>query len=584
MKTDKTNAHKNMKNSITCLPNRQEGFKFILAAIIILITILVYIPAIRGGFIWDDDAFLTDNPLIKASDGLYYFWFSTKPPDYFPLVSTSLWIEWRLWGMNATGYHITNVLLHAISSVLVWLVLTRLKIPGAWLAGLIFAVHPVNVESVAWITERKNTLPMVFYLLTILSYLQFEVSSKQRWYFISLSMFLLALLGKTSVVMLPFVLLGLAWWQRGRVTREDLIRSIPFFALSLMLGLVTVWFQYKGVGEDIVRNDSFLSRLAISGWAVWFYLFKALIPYKLTFVYPRWEIDEYSILSYIPLFILLLLLSLFWLYRRTWGKSLLAGFGYFVVTLIPVLGFLNIYFMKYSFVADHWQYFSIIGIIALIVGVGSAYLSRLNKITPEIRVTCAVIVVAILSLLTWKQCFIYKDMETLRLDTIRKNPTTGMAHNNLGNVYEKQGRLDEAIKEYLIALKIKPDDAEIHNNLGVVYYEQSRVDDAIKEYLTALKIKPDYGDAHYNLALVYHGQGRLNEAIKEYMVALKIKPDDAEIHNNLGLAYAIQGHLDESIHEFQITLKLKPDHANASFNLGLAYKEKERRLEAESTE
>jgi hypothetical protein len=260
----------------------------LLAAALVAITFLAYLPAMRGGFIWNDDTFLTRNPLIKTPDGLRRLWFTTDPPDYFPLTSTSLWLEWRLWGMNPAGYHVVNVLLHAVSAVLLWRVLKRLNAPGAWLAGLIFAVHPVNVESVAWITERKNTLAMVLYMASLLAYLKFDEDGAPRTYALALGLFLLALLAKTSVIMLPAVLLLCAWWRRGGIERKDILRAIPFAALSGALALVTVWYQYhRAIAAEVVRTDGFLARTAGAGWAAWFYLYKALLPAKLCFVYPR---------------------------------------------------------------------------------------------------------------------------------------------------------------------------------------------------------------------------------------------------------------------------------------------------------
>ena len=404
------------------------------AGVIFLMTLAVYIPAMQAGFIWDDTLFLTENPLIKAEDGLYRFWFTTEPPDYFPLVSTSLWLEWRLWGMNPTGYHVVNIVWHAISAVLTWLVLRRLKIPGAWLAALLFAIHPVNVESVAWITERKNTQPMVFYLLTILLYLRFESDGRQRWYILSVLAFLLALLSKTSVVMLPFVLLGCAWWQRGRIAQKDLLRTVPFFVMAGVLGLVTVWYQSNAIGGDIIRSGGFLPRLAGAGWAVWFYLYKAIIPYKLNFIYPRWNIDASSISSYLPGLILIVCLGVFWWYRRSWGRAPLFALGYFVVTLFPVLGFFDINFMRFSLVTDHWQYTSIVGIIALVVG-SAVWLSK--RWQSQLRYLAAgvgVIVVCLFSLLTWTRCYAFKDLEALWRDTISKNPQAWLAHSNLGSL------------------------------------------------------------------------------------------------------------------------------------------------------
>jgi tetratricopeptide (TPR) repeat protein len=524
----------------------------------------------RAGFIWDDDLFLTENPLIKADGGVYRFWFTTEPPDYFPLVSTSMWLEWRLWGMNATGYHVVNIVLHAISSVLIWLVLRRLKIPGAWLAALVFAVHPVNVESVAWITERKNTQPMVFYLLTILLYLKFESDGRRRWYVFALLAFLLALLSKTSVVMLPFVVLGCAWWQRGSIERKDLIRSIPFFVLSAVLGLVTVWYQSNAIGGDTVRSDGFFSRLAGAGWAVWFYIYKAIIPYKLSFVYPRWEIDATSIVPYLPLAILLVCFALFWRYRNGWGRPFLFGLGYYVVTLFPVLGFFDINFMRFSLVTDHWQYTSIIGVIALVVGlavwVWGSWSIQLRRVTTA----GALPLVGVLSALTWIQCHAYRDVETLWCDTISKNPKAWIAHSNLGSILAAQGKFDEAINHCSMALQINPGHAWIHGALGVALAGKGRLDEAIDHFSQAAKLKPDFAKAYNDLGLALKRQGRLEKAAGQFYHAVRINPEYAEAHLNLGMLLAGQGKIEEALHHFSEAARIAPESADVHYNVGLA--------------
>ncbi len=328
------------------------------AAIIILLTILAYLPVMRGGFFWDDSTLITENPMVKAPDGLYRFWFTTEALDYYPLTWSLLRLEWRVWGNSAPDYHMVNVLLHAANAVLVWLMLRRLRIPGAWLAALIFAVHPVNVATAGWISEQKNTVSMLFYAAAILLYLEFDDGRHWCWYGLSLAAFVLALLSKSAVVMLPVVLLGCIWWRRGRVERRDIVYSLPFFALALVAGVSAVWFQYgNAMHWQTVREAGFAGRLAAAGWVPWFYFFKALVPFHLMVVYPKWEIDPSRLVSWLPGMLLIVCFLLFWRERRSWGRTALFGFGYFTVTLFPVLGFFDLVFYRFSLVADHWQYY-----------------------------------------------------------------------------------------------------------------------------------------------------------------------------------------------------------------------------------
>ncbi|MGD1002881.1 MAG: tetratricopeptide repeat protein [Candidatus Brocadiia bacterium] len=559
-------------------PRRRQ---ILLAVALVAVTLLAYLPAMRGGFIWNDDTFLTRNPLIKTPDGLRRLWFTTDPPDYFPLTSTSLWLEWRLWGMNPARYHVVNVLLHALSAVLLWRVLKRLKAPGAWLAGLIFAVHPVNVESVAWITERKNTLAMVLYMASLLAYLKFDEDGALRAYVVTLGLFLLALLAKTSVIMLPAVLLLCAWWRRGRIGRKDILRATPFAAVSGALALVTVWYQYnRAIAAEVVRTDGFLARTAGAGWASWFYLYKALLPAKLCFVYPRWALGV-SFLSFVPDLLLLALLIVLWRNRRGWGRPLLFGFGYFLVSLAPVAGFMNIYFMRYSLVADHWQYTAMIGIAALAGGVLAGHAERRGAIR-KVEIAAAAALVAVLAAATWNQSLIYRDAETVWRDTVRKNPAAWMAWNNLAVCVKERAEAaqqpaqaaelsKEAIGYCEKAIALKPDYAEAYATRGAAWYSLGRRDLALRDYDLAIASRADYAEAWILRGRLHADSNRLDEAMGDYDRAIVLRPDFAVAYCERGNVQVRARRYADAVRDYTHAIALNENLAEAYNDRAVAY-------------
>ncbi len=536
---------------------------------LVALVLVAYQPIWHAGFIWDDDVFLVENPLIRSADGLWKFWFSTAAPDYFPASSTSLWLEWRLWGTHALGYHVTNVLLHAASVVLLWRVFAVLRLPGAWWIAALFALHPVNVESVAWITERKNTLALLFYVATLLAYVRFEDTGRRRWYAGAGVAFVLALLSKTAVAPLPVVLLGLAWWRRGRVERRDVVRSLPFFGAAAALAAMTIYVQYhQAIGDTVVRTDGFAARLAGAGWAVWFYLSKALLPVNLSFVYPRWRIDPAKILSFVPIALLAVAFAIAWRRRAGWGKPFLLGGGYFVVLLLPVLGFLNIFFMRYSLVADHWQYFALIGPVALVVvGIDRGCEMRFRP-TPWLKPAILTGCLLVLAALTWRQAGTYANVETLWRATIARTPSAFLAQNNLGLLLLSQGRVDEGIAHCEQALAIKPDYAEAHSNLASAYLEKGRTDDALAHFTRALGLQPRSPEIHNNLGNVLLRKGRVDEALSHYRKAIELRPTFAVAHCNVGAILLERGERDGALTHYQAALGAAPAFNLARYNVG----------------
>jgi tetratricopeptide (TPR) repeat protein len=548
-----------------------------------LLVVVVYLPALRAGFIWNDDSFLTENPLIHASDGLHRFWASTEPPDYFPLTSTSLWLEWRVFGDQALGYHVVSLVLHATSAVLLWLILKLLRVPGAWLAAAIFAVHPVNVESVAWITERKNTLSMVFFLCSALAYLRFDealASSRARWkwYACSLVALALALTAKTSTVVLP-VLLLIALALRRRLRAADLVLIAPHIAMSIVFGLVTVWFQsHRAIITHVIRDDGMLSRTAIAARAVWFYACKALVPADLCFVYPRWQIGTTPWVAWLPLAALLLAVVMCVAFRRTWGRVCAIALCSYVIALAPALGFIDIYFMRYSLVSDHWQYIAMT-VAAATIGASVVVALRALRFEHLLGLVAGPLILGY-SVASWRQLAIYANNESLWTDTLAKNPSAWIAHNNLADDLLVAGRSEDAVPHFRAAAMLVPDDVDVRANLGKALLQGRHYEQAAKEYEAAIRMHPERSELHDNLGNALQGIGKPDAAIAEHTEAIRLDPARAEAHSNLANAYAALSREDDAIAAYRDALRVRPTYAIAHNNLAAVLERVGRKTEA----
>ena len=550
------------KSSVMSWWKREWFFCLILA----VVTMLAYQPAWHGGLLWDDDANIA-SPELRSLDGLRRIWFEPRATQqYYPLLYSSYWLQQRFWGDSPTGYHLVNLLLHIGCVVLVLKILRLLRIPGAELATIVFALHPVNVETVAWITERKKTLSGVFGLAATLWYLKFDEGRSRRSYALALGLFLLGLLSKTAIVTLPLALLVIFWWKRDAISwRRDVVPLIPFFFLSAAAGLMTSWVEYGNIGyKASTLAFSPVDRCLIAGRAFWFQLGKVLWPSNLMFVYPRWEINAAVGWQYLFPLAVLGLLGILWSLRR-WSRAPLAGVLVYIFLLLPSLGFLNIYFFFYSFVSDHWQYLACLGIITpcssgivLLAGQLKSWQVWLERAT-------TLLLAGVLFLLTWQQSRMYTNVETLYRTTIARNPACWMAYNNLGNILYQANRIPEAMDLFKQALRIKP--AVAHYSLGNALVLTGRTSEAIDQYEQALRINPNYAEVHNNLGNALLLTGRTSEAIDQYKQALWINPNYADAHNNLGAALGQMGQISEAIEQVKAALRIRPNFIHAQDNL-----------------
>src|SRR6266568_6902623 len=541
-----------------------RGRVLIFAVVLTAVTILAYRPAWHGGFLWDDDDYIIKNELLTAPDGWQRIWFSLdSPSQYFPFTYSTFRIEHALWGLNTTGYHWVNLLLHVGSALLVWAVLARLRVPGAWLAAAIFALHPVQVESVAWITERKNVLMGFFFLLTLLAWIAFtDESTRRPWRFYALAVILyaLALSAKTTACTLPAALLLILWLQKKPIGKRRLIQILPFLILGFSMGLVAVWWEryHQGTHGPLFALSP-LERTLVASHAVWFYLGKLLWPTNLIFIYPKWTIAATRALDYTWLSAGVALCFVIYMTSRYPGRGVEVAAVFFVATLSPVLGFIMLYTFRYTFVADHYQYLASIGPIALVSASVVSLAGTLKGGRPLIFGT-AVAIVGTLAVLTWRQSAMYADIEALWRTTLARNPACWMAHNNLGVVISQKGEIDEAIVHYRTALQMQPDYSDADYNLGNALLQKGEIDGAISYFQEAMKLEPSYM-AHEGLGAALVRRGEVHEAIFQFQAALKLRPNDPDGHSNLAVVLIRDGRVDEAIAHWQESLKLRPNNA-----------------------
>lgn len=609
--------------------NPQSRFfaRFAGGLLVVLLALAAYSSSLRGDFIWDDDDYVQKNVLLRSPGGLWMIWAEpSATPQYYPLVHSTFWIEYHLWGLWPMGYKLVNLALHTASALLLWRILGKLAVPGAFFAAAIWAMHPVNLESVAWITERKNVLSGLFYLLSLAAYLRFdevqnpesEVStpkSSPGWYLTALALFACALLSKTVTATLPVVLGLLLWRRHGRLVWRMILPLLPLVLIGAAMGLTTAWIERAHVGA-VGREFEWtgLQSIMIAGWAVLFYLWKLFWPVDLSFIYPRWAINAWGTLHLLGFALVVLALAASWLLRRRIGRGPFVAAGCFVVTLFPALGFLNVYPMRYSFVADHFQYLASIAPIALIAGIAATWLGS----RPARRIVAAAVLV-LSGILTWRQGRIYESRFTLFTDVIQKNPRSWMAYSNLGHVfvhraeafqregntqqsaasqaravgyYEKalevggdfpepwwnvgiarlqEGNLAEAKALFERAIQVDQTFAQAYMSLGNVAKAQGNASLAELNYEAAIRLYPGYAEAMFNLGTLRESLGRMEDAIRAYEAAVRVQPAYVNAHFNLGNCYRLSSRPDQAIAQYEICVNLDPAHWTAWMNLGATW-------------
>ncbi len=539
-------------------------------------TLFVYYPATQGGFIWDDYHFFVNDPLMTATDGLWRIWFNPGADgwNYWPITRTAFWIQRQLWDLQPAGYHIVNILFHLFNATILWRALTHFRVKGAWLIGLLFAIHPVHVASVAWVTELKNTLSGFFYLLSIWSFICFDQQRNWRWYVISLGLFVCALLSKSTTIMLPVLLIAYRLWFQRDWEKKDILCLLPFFLLSLGSAYISIWFESQYIGTRTVGFSlNWIERIQVAGHVPFFYLDKLLFPYSLIAVYPKWQISMTQLSLYLPLLTLVVgVVIILWKYQR-WGRPVFLSVGAFIVTLFPVLGLLNIAGFTITYVWIHHAYLPSIPIFILLGQWGQQlyHYSSSSTLARPVLVGMSLLFFSVLSILTWNQAHIYQNEETLWKDSVRKTQSSWMAFQNMGIFYRRNNEAEKALEYLNKALQIESHRGSTYYHRGGVYVQLEKYEQALDDYNKAISLASDDADYYNDRGILYHKLQQYEEAIEDYNRSIALKADNPTYYNNRANIYFKLKQYEKAVSDYDYAIFLKKDYAEAYKNRATLY-------------
>lgn len=560
-----------MSVETTVFGSRHTGrVGLIQAAVIVVLGLAVYWPAIHGGWLHDDPIFIGYNAAVRSGSWgrMFMLWLDPDGVDYFPLSYTAFWIQHAFFGLTTTGYHVTTLLLHVANGLLLWKLLVKMNIPGSWFAALAFTIHPACVESVAWISELKNTLSLLPFLASCIFWVMqddaAEGSRQKGLYTAALFFFLLSMLAKPAAVAMPVVTLLYAWWKRGRIDGRDVVHAVPLFLISIVLGIVTIQFQHgRAMGLEKILLGGIASRIALGGMATLFYLATIFCPVNLLPIYPAWPVDPPRPWQFLPWIAIAGATWWMWSNRATWGRHAIFAFGFFLLMIAPVLGFVGIAWMRLTWVADHFLYVPMIGPLTLFVAAVASWIDAGDTRRRVMGAVAGGALTVFLATTTFLYAGQWVDEDHLWEYTVARNNDAWMAHDRLGSLKLERDDFEGASKHFRQASRLRPDLGGTKRNLGFLLLKQGKHDEAVVVLEEAVQASPWLRDTRAHLADAYGKVGRAAEALALAAELLTDEPTNRGVRTTYAIALFDSGEKEKAIEELQKVLALDEDYEPA---------------------